>query len=72
MADNGFGLWYDAVLDSIPQNFNPIQALRIIGYNVKDSNAAIQSFKRHFLQDSTKRLNHADKVVLYNVQKKYW
>ena len=72
LADNGFGLWYDAVLDSIPQNFNPIQALRIIGYNVKDSNAAIQSFKRHFLQDSTKRLNHADKVVLYNVQKKYW
>ncbi len=72
LADNGFGLWYDAVLDSIPQNFNSIQALRIIGYNVKDSNAAIQSFKRHFLQDSTKRLNHADKVVLYNVQKKYW
>jgi len=72
LADNGFGLWYDAVLDSIPQNFNPIQALRIIGYNVKDSNAAIQSFKRHFLQDSTKRLNHADKVVLYNLQKKYW
>jgi N-acetylmuramoyl-L-alanine amidase len=72
LADNGFGLWYDTVLDSIPQNFNPIQALRIIGYNVKDSNAAIQSFKRHFLQDSTKRLNHADKVVLYNVQKKYW
>ena len=72
LADKGFGLWYDAVLDSIPQNFNPIQALRIIGYNVKDSNAAIQSFKRHFLQDSTKRLNHTDKVVLYNVQKKYW
>jgi N-acetylmuramoyl-L-alanine amidase len=72
LADKGFGLWYDAVLDSIPQNFNPIQALRIIGYNVKDSNAAIQSFKRHFLQDSTKRLNHTDKVVLYNLQKKYW
>jgi len=71
LADNGFGLWYDPVLDSIPQNFNPIQALRIIGYNVKDSNAAIQSFKRHFLQDSTKRLNHTDKVVLYNLQKKY-
>ncbi|MCX6337718.1 MAG: N-acetylmuramoyl-L-alanine amidase [Bacteroidetes bacterium] len=72
LADNGFGLWYDTVLDSIPQNFNPIQALRIIGYNVKDTNAAIQSFKRHFLQDITKRLNHTDKVVLYNVQKKYW
>jgi len=72
LADNGFGLWYDTVLDSIPQNFNSIQALRIIGYNVKDSNAAIQSFKRHFLQDSTKKLNHTDKVVLYNLQKKYW
>ena len=72
LADKGFGLWYDENLTEVPAGFNHIQALRIIGYDVKDTTAAIQSFKRHFLQDSTKRLNETDKVVLYNLQKKYW
>jgi N-acetylmuramoyl-L-alanine amidase len=72
LADKGFGLWYDDKLDEVPTDFNHIQALRIIGYDVKDTSAAIQSFKRHFLQDSTKGLNETDRVVLYNLQKKYW
>jgi N-acetylmuramoyl-L-alanine amidase len=72
LADNGFGLWYDQNLEEPPAGFNHIQALRIIGYDVKDTTAAIQSFKRHFLQDSTKKMNETDRVVLYNLQKKYW
>jgi N-acetylmuramoyl-L-alanine amidase len=72
LADKGFGLWYDDKLEEVPSGFNHIQALRIIGYDVKDTTAAIQSFKRHFLQDSTKILNETDRVVLYNLQKKYW
>ncbi len=72
LAEKGFGLWYDEVRDSVPANFNHIQALRIIGYDVKDTTAAIQAFKRHFLQDTTKRLNDIDKSVLYNLQKKYY
>ena len=72
LAEKGFGLWYDDKLDNVPLDFNPIQALRIIGYDVKDTSAAIQSFKRHFLQDSTKLLNETDRVVLYNLQKKFW
>jgi N-acetylmuramoyl-L-alanine amidase len=72
LAGKGFGLWYDDTLDEVPAYFNHLQALRIIGYDVKDTSAAIQSFKRHFLQDTTKFLNVTDKVVLYNLQKKYW
>ncbi len=72
LAKKGFGLWYDDVRDSVPQNFNPINALRIIGYDVKDTTAAIQSFKRHFLQDTTRKLNDLDKTVLFNLEKKYW
>jgi N-acetylmuramoyl-L-alanine amidase len=60
------------VLDTVPTGFNAIQALRIIGYDVKDTSAAIQSFKRHFLQDSTKKMNHMDTLVLFNLQKKYY
>ncbi|SKA10184.1 N-acetylmuramoyl-L-alanine amidase [Sediminibacterium ginsengisoli] len=71
LAEKGFGLWYDDVRDTVPAGFNHIQALRIIGYDVKDTTAAIQSFKRHFLQDTTKRINDLDKSVLYNLQKKY-
>lgn len=72
LADKGFGLWYDQNLSVPPADFNHIQALRIIGYDVKDTSAAIQSFKRHFLQDSTRTMNEMDRVVLYNLQKKYW
>ncbi len=72
LSDKGFGLWYDSNLDTVPTDFNPIIALRIIGYDVKDNRAAIQSFKRHFLQDTTKRLNGMDSLVLYNLQKKYF
>ncbi len=71
LADKGFGLWYDEALVPAPVEFNHIQALRIIGYDVKDTTAAIRSFKRHFLQDTTKLINNADKAVLFNLQKKY-
>ena len=72
LADKGFGLWYDDVRDTVPENFNDIVALRIIGYDVKDTTAAIRSFKRHFMQDSTKYLNDADRSVLNNLYKKYF
>ncbi len=72
LAEKGFGLWFDDARDSVPANFNALQALRIVGYNVKDSTAAIRAFKRHFLQDSTSRkINDLDRSILYNLQKKY-
>lgn len=71
LAEKGFGLWYDEQRAPVPDGFNPIIALRIIGYDVKDTTAAIRSFKRHFLQDTTKTLNDIDRSVLYNLQKKY-
>ncbi len=73
LAEKGFGLWFDDARDSVPANFNALQALRIVGYNVKDSTAAIRAFKRHFLQDSTSRkINDLDRSILYNLQKKYY
>lgn len=71
LADMGFGLWFDENREEVPAGFNPIQALRIVGYDVKDTTAAIRSFKRHFLQDTTRQLNDIDRSVLYNLQKKY-
>jgi N-acetylmuramoyl-L-alanine amidase len=72
LAEKGFGMWYDTTATIVPDNFNAIQALRIIGYNVKDSIAAIHSFKLHFVQqDSTRELNDASRKILYELYGKY-
>ena len=72
LAQHGYGLWYDdPVTDSLPPDFNSVQALRIIGYDVKDSSAAIGAFKRKFLQqDKSTTLTDEDKRVLYSLMKK--
>ena len=72
LADNGFGNWYDMLLDTVPSGFNHLQALRMIGYDVKDSTAAIIAFKRHFIQtDLTPQLTVNDKAIINNLLKKY-
>ncbi|MFC4232059.1 N-acetylmuramoyl-L-alanine amidase [Parasediminibacterium paludis] len=72
LAQKGFGLWPDEIINSkVDSNFNHLQALRIIGYDIKDTSAAIRAFKRHFMQDSTKKINEADKLTLQNLYKKY-
>lgn len=73
LSQNGYGLWYDDTTNiSVPENFSSLQALRIIGYSVKDSAAAIEAFKRHFEgQDSSRILFDSDKKILYNLMKKY-
>lgn len=72
MAEAGFGYWYDEVLAMPPEDFDAVMALRIIGYNVKNLNAAIEAFKIHFVQtDISQVLTPADKLILFNVYKKY-
>jgi len=72
LAINGFGLWYDTTLTQVPDNFNAMQALRIIGYNIQDSASAVYSFKLHFIQtDSSKMITDADKKILCDLMKKY-
>ncbi len=72
LAANGFGNWYDTANVKPPENFNALQALRIIGYDTKDSIAAIKAFKLHFVQqDSVAIINDADKKIIYELSKKY-
>ena len=72
LAQRGFGLWYDDVLQLPPADFDTTNALRIIGYNVKNLPYAIEAFKIHFVPtDSSKILTEADKLILYNLYKKY-
>lgn len=72
LADNGYGYWYDTTNVTVPAQFNPLHALRIIGYNIKDSVSAIQSYKIHFTpNDSTRSLNEADRKILWSLVEKY-
>lgn len=55
-----------------PENYDHITALRLIGYDVSDTTAAIIAFKRHFVQtDVSPQLTQLDLNVLYNIGKKY-
>ncbi|SFC02350.1 N-acetylmuramoyl-L-alanine amidase [Parapedobacter composti] len=71
LAEHGFGLWPDEVLVDPPENFNPEDALRIIGYDTSNLQAAIRAFKLHYIQqDITPELTEHDLRVLYNLYRK--
>jgi len=73
LAENGYGLWQDAIItDSVPATFNPIEALRIIGYDIKNPQNALKSFQLHFVQkEITGILTDEEKKILFNLYKKY-
>lgn len=72
LAEKGFGYWYDTANVNVPADFNALQALRIIGYNINKPDIAIQSYKIHFVpQDTTRVLNDADRKILFDLVKKY-
>ncbi len=73
LSEKGFGLWWDDTTGiEVPPSFNNLQALRIIGYDTRDSAAAIQAFKRKYEQvDKSSRLDSSDRKILYSLYKKY-
>lgn len=72
LSEQGFGYWYDTTSVQAPVDFNTIQALRIIGYDIKNPETAIQSFKLHFIStDSTKVITDTDKKILSSLVSKY-
>ncbi len=72
LAANGFGYWYDTANVKLPDNFDAMQALRIIGYDTKDAVAAIKAFKLHFVQNDTAAiLTDSDRKIIYDLYRKY-
>lgn len=74
LADRGFGVWYDEKnLEPLPDNFNYIDALRIVGYDVTNLRGAIIAFKRKFIVvDTSATMTDYDKRILYNVYRRYY
>jgi len=73
LADHGFGIWWgDTSRVVVPSGFNDYQALRIIGYNIRDSVAAVTAFRRHWLQDSVyKPFDSLSVKILFDLSRKY-
>lgn len=73
LADSGFGNWWsDTTNVTVPQNFNAMQALRIVGYDIRDSIAVVQTFKRKYLQqEGNAALTEGDKKIIYTLYRKY-
>jgi N-acetylmuramoyl-L-alanine amidase len=73
LADSGYGNWWaDTTGVVVPPDFNALQALRIIGYDIRDSVAVIQTFKRKYEQDEKNPvLNDEDRKLLFTLYKKY-
>lgn len=73
LADKGFGYWYEEYLETPPIDFNPKLALRIIGYDVKNLDAAIKAFKQHYIQTNANvaTLKDNDLKILYSIYKKF-
>lgn len=68
LAQKGYGIWFEPNLNIVLQNNLSIPyALAIVGYDIKDTSAAILAFKRHFRQDSTKHFTASDKSVLAQI-----
>ncbi len=65
LAQKGYGVWYEPNSSiTLPSNLSTPYALALVGYDIKDTTAAILAFKRHFRQDSTSIITEADRSVL--------
>lgn len=72
LAGKGFGYWCDSILPPAPESFDYKTGLRLIGYDIRDTTAAIVAFKRHFIQtDISPELTDYDRRVLYDIFLKY-
>lgn len=72
LAQQGFGHWYDTTNTILPSDFNALQLLRIIGYDIKNPVAAVKAFKLHFVQqDVNETITEADKKIIYELSKRY-
>jgi N-acetylmuramoyl-L-alanine amidase len=72
LSQQGYGLWWsDTTGVNLPSGFDRLSALRIVGFDIKDTTAAWVGFKRHWLQDTTKHISPADEKVLYMLSRQY-
>lgn len=74
LAEKGFGIWYNEdYLMAPPANFNPIDALKVMGYDMSRPEWAIRAFKqKYIIHEVNAVLSERDIAVLYDLYRKYY
>lgn len=72
LSDKGFGLWWDdTTVVQVPDNFDYLMGLRIIGYGISNPDAAVAAFKRHFMADNSRAMNAQVRKIIYVLYRKF-
>lgn len=65
LYDAGFGIWPDPDAPPPPPGFDPVDALRLIGYGIDNLEATIHSYRMRFRGDNGKALDQEDLRILH-------
>lgn len=65
LFDAGFGIWPDPDAPPPPPGFDPVNALRLIGYSTDNLEATIHSYRMRFRGDNGKTLDDEDLRILH-------
>lgn len=72
LSEMGYGLWWDDTTGvQVPDNFDYLIGLRIIGYDICNPAAALAAFKRHFMGDNSGAMNADIRKIIYVLHQKY-
>lgn len=72
LSEKGFGLWWDDTTNvQVPDNFDYLMGLRIIGYDISSPASALAAFKRHFMNDNSTLINAEVRKLIYMVYRKF-
>ena len=68
LADAGYGLWPREPLVSPPPGFDPWAAMRLVGYDLRDPEAAVRAFHRHYRGNEASQWLPGDAEILFDLQ----
>ncbi|MDR0183739.1 N-acetylmuramoyl-L-alanine amidase [Lysobacter arvi] len=68
LADAGYGLWPRAQVAPVPPGFDPWAAMRLIGYDLRDPDAAVRAFHRHYRGSEDAQWLPGDAEILFDLQ----
>jgi N-acetylmuramoyl-L-alanine amidase len=73
LSEKGFGLWWDDTTNvKVPETFDYMMALRIVGYDISSPASAIIAFKRHFMKDTKGGMTPDAVKILYTLYRRYY
>jgi N-acetylmuramoyl-L-alanine amidase len=65
LAEAGFGTWPDPAAPPPPDHFDPMQALRLLGYAIDDPAATIRAYRMRYRGDAAAALDDEDRRILH-------